>query len=175
MRFTLVYDGPLSSAGNKPKKDQKWAIRKQLDPQLRHLWRVNQDLANLRSEPRVREDGQYVMVQPHLTCSLTIQFLKQEQRGKVYQGGDLDGRIKLLLDALSVPQNENEIPEGEPASGEPIHCLVEDDRLVTGFEVRSEQLLAAPDADENYVRLVVGVSIAVARARPYNAMFSGGS
>ena len=164
MRFTLIYDGPLESAGNRPKPDEKWAIRKQLDPQLRRLWSVNPDLANLKASGPIREDGEYIRIEPHheaqvsvaasksissltpvfvdafrapspvrwvdlcepiqkggrsfmplvrgslaLTCGLRIQFLKQESRGRVYQGGDLDGRIKLLLDALSVPQNDNEI------------------------------------------------------------------
>ena len=39
-----------------------------------------------------------------LKCGLDILFLRQESPGKVYQGGDLDNRIKTLLDALSVPQ-----------------------------------------------------------------------
>lgn len=228
MKFTLIYDGPLVSAGNKPKKDQKWEIRKQFDPQLRKLWTVNQDLANLKNGSTIREDGQYIKVEPHhtaqvsvavsrplssliqqssflqnpagtkwidlcepitragrsflplvrnslaLTCGLRIQFLKQESRGRIYQGGDLDGRIKLLLDALSVPQNDNEVCN-DPDSAEPIYCLVENDSLVTALDVESEQLLSAPNEDEKFVRLVIGVDVRVSRARSYNELFNGGN
>jgi hypothetical protein len=109
-----------------------------------------------------------------LTCGLRIQFLKQESRGRIYQGGDLDGRIKLLLDALSVPQNDNEVCN-DPDSAEPIYCLVENDSLVTALDVESEQLLSAPNEDEKFVRLVIGVDVRVSRARSYNELFNGGN
>jgi hypothetical protein len=38
MKFTLTYDGPLPSSGNKPKNEAKWDIRKKLHPQLNDLW-----------------------------------------------------------------------------------------------------------------------------------------
>jgi hypothetical protein len=36
-----------------------------------------------------------------LHCGLKVLFLRKEPPGKVYQGGDIDGRIKTLLDALN--------------------------------------------------------------------------
>ena len=237
MKFVLIYEGPLDSAGNRSKKDEKWEIRRKLDPQLRRLWTVNKDLAALQQNSLVREDGQYVRTSPHhsatasmtsskplsavsmipepfyrhpesgqavfalpimidlckpitkagvkffplvrdtlaLSCSLKIQFLRQGPRGRVYQGGDLDGRLKLLLDALSVPQNDNEVCEDD-AIEQPVYCLVEDDRLVTGFEVVSEELLTADDgAAENLVHLVITVDVRVDRARGYNEIFLGGN
>ena len=38
-----------------------------------------------------------------LVCSLEIVFLRAGPKGKVYQGGDLDNRIKTFIDALRVP------------------------------------------------------------------------
>ena len=234
MKFTLIYDGPLESAGNKPKKDAKWDVRKYLDPQLRKLWDVNLDLAHLRAAPQVRTDGREITTKPHpsayvsaisstplssavtvgapvvqnvapppgmppqpelidlcapisrggkeflplvrnslcLTCGLTILFLRQESRGKVYQGGDLDGRVKLLLDALSVPQNDNEVCE-DPTCPQPLYCLAENDVLFTRLDVRSEQLLSppSPTAREDWVRLVVEVDVRVMRHRTFNDVF----
>jgi hypothetical protein len=40
-----------------------------------------------------------------LHCGLKILFLRKEPPGKVYQGGDLDGRMKTLIDALTMPQH----------------------------------------------------------------------
>src|SRR5262245_43554202 len=41
-----------------------------------------------------------------LKCSLKIQFLRKENAGHIYQGGDLDNRIKTLFDGLSVPNKD---------------------------------------------------------------------
>jgi len=47
-----------------------------------------------------------------LKCSLKIQFLRKEDAGHiVYQGGDLDNRIKTLFDGLSVPNQDQVILE----------------------------------------------------------------
>jgi hypothetical protein len=40
-----------------------------------------------------------------LHCGLKIRFLRHEPPGKIYQGGDLDNRIKTLVDALTMPQH----------------------------------------------------------------------
>lgn len=40
-----------------------------------------------------------------LNCSLEVLFLRQEDPGSlVLQGGDVDGRVKTLLDALAMPK-----------------------------------------------------------------------
>src|SRR6202044_293722 len=40
-----------------------------------------------------------------LHCGLKILFLRREQPGRVYQGGDIDWRLKTLLDALTMPHH----------------------------------------------------------------------
>jgi hypothetical protein len=52
---------------------------------------------------------------------------------------------------------------------------VENDSLVTALDVESEQLLSAPNEDEKFVRLVIGVDVRVSRARSYNELFNGGN
>jgi len=45
MKFTLIYDGDLPSAGNgHSRTKEKWQIRKALDPQLRELWQESEIL-----------------------------------------------------------------------------------------------------------------------------------
>lgn len=107
-------------------------------------------------------------------CSLNILFMRQGSSGKVYQGGDLDNRIKTLLDALSIPT------PGQVAAckrlfttGETVYCLLEDDSLVTGLSVQTTRLLTAPSASESEVRLVIEVDVKVTDARAYNFIFLG--
>jgi hypothetical protein len=107
-----------------------------------------------------------------LNCGLKILFLRREARGRVYQGGDLDSRVKTLLDGLSIPQ-PNAPNDDDVSIGNPVYCLLEDDCLVTGIEVRSEQLLSAETQSETYVRLVIEVDVRVVQPRSYNNFFLG--
>jgi hypothetical protein len=106
-----------------------------------------------------------------LTCSLHILFLRQESPGKVYQGGDLDNRLKTLLDALAVPDSSQMISDNSIA--DPIYCLLENDRLVTGLSVRTERLLGVSSDTESYARLVIDVDVRVTDTRIYNHSFLG--
>jgi hypothetical protein len=107
-----------------------------------------------------------------LTCSLNILFMRKEPAGRIYQGGDLDNRIKLFLDALKVPRSESDrVAQVSPKPTAPIHCLLEDDGLITGLRVEATRLLGYPEEDENYVRLVVEVHVGITHQRSYNASF----
>lgn len=109
-----------------------------------------------------------------LECELDILFLRRDIPGGVVHAGDLDNRIKNLIDALRIPaKNElrgNETPgEGE----EPFFVLLEDDKHVTGLRVETDTLLdpiAPGDVDHSHVKLVISV-----RIKPYNVtMFNLG-
>lgn len=103
-----------------------------------------------------------------LTCSLKVLFLRNEPRGKIYQGGDLDGRIKTLFDALSIPQDNAASKDRTPIDKDPVYCLMEDDSLITGVEVRTEQLLKAPDKGTAHVHLLVEVDVRVVHVSACN-------
>ena len=107
-----------------------------------------------------------------LVCSLDINFLRNGPMGRVYQGGDLDGRIKTLLDALSVPAHEEQVID-DPTVDSPMLCLLEDDSLVTGINVVTERLLSRPNSGENEVRLTINIDVRVTDSRFYNALFLG--
>jgi hypothetical protein len=95
--------------------------------------------------------------------------MRNEPIGRVYQGGDLDNRIKTLLDALKVPDQGQVCEQSEPN----MHVLLEDDSLVTGLSVETRRLLNRPDKSENEVRLIIEVTVNVLDARAYNILFLG--
>jgi hypothetical protein len=89
----------------------------------------------------------------------------------VYQGGDLDNRLKTLFDALAVP-NRDQVVQDETIE-DPIYVLLEDDAYITKIDVDTHRLLSNPDASRHQVRLIIEVEIAVAEARLYNQPFLG--
>jgi hypothetical protein len=105
-----------------------------------------------------------------LHCGLKILFLRREPPGKVYQGGDVDGRIKTLLDALTMPQHAEQVLEKNDKSA-PTYCLLEDDSMVSSLQVESERLLSNSDQSVDYVRLVIEIDVRVRQARIYNQPF----
>jgi hypothetical protein len=107
-----------------------------------------------------------------LHCGLKITFLRQEPPGKIYQGGDLDGRMKTLIDALAMPQHKEQIL-GPATKLSPIFCLLEDDALVSGLEIESERLLTDTSNPPDYVRLNIEVDVRVRQAMIYNQSFLG--
>jgi hypothetical protein len=134
----------------------------------------NRDLLDL-CEP-IHKHGAYfrplVRESYALHCGLTIRFLRKEPPGKVYQGGDIDGRIKTLMDALSIPQHKEQVI-GSAGVNEPIFCLLEDDSLVSGLHVESERLLTDQDHSPDFAKLLIEVDVRVRQATIYNQSFLG--
>jgi hypothetical protein len=108
-----------------------------------------------------------------LNCAIDILFLRKEAKGRVYQGGDLDNRIKTLLDALRVPTSQelNRIQYDAIYPTQKMYCLLEDDALVTGLGVKTGQLLNRPGTSESEVRLIIDVDVRVTHPRAYNQVF----
>jgi hypothetical protein len=108
-----------------------------------------------------------------LLCGLDILFLRRQPPGDLFgeaKRGDVDNRLKTLLDVLSVP-DENQGYENRTASDDekPFYCLLQNDRLITKVAIETDLLLDevpwTVDAEtdrENDARLVITV-----RLRPY--------
>jgi hypothetical protein len=211
MKFTLTYDGPLPAA-NKPKKEDVWRIRKELDPQLRDLWASHPALKMAEENRWFPKTGGTVLTQGHhlhpgpifaqgtrnsltdiidlceeveqhsawfrplvrdsfaLHCGLTLRFLRHEPPGKIYQGGDVDNRVKTLLDALSMPRHREQVLATN-TKVEAIYCLMEDDSLVSGLNIESERLLSNKKNPADYVRLNIEVDVRVHMGTIYNQSF----
>ena len=201
MRFTLIYDGPLpSQAAKSGRADDKHRIREQLHPQLVELWKThpaNQfevsalDRSCSKGRGVVRrlrcdhyQCGEFRFVPlvtkaAHLICELDILFLREEAKGNVVNHvnhyGDLDNRLKVLFDALRMPENPREIPEAAVTQLEdPFFCLLETDSLITGFRVTSERLLEPHGTDDrSRVRLVINVNVKILQLTYGNMEFGG--
>jgi hypothetical protein len=198
MEFRLIYEGPLpAQSGSNARLDEKHCIRKEMHKQLRNLWYVQAPLVGFATRKTILDDaatGEHrewttldeitqkykhsgfnfvPLVGRHfgLACSLDILFLRRENPGAVItQGGDLDNRIKLLFDALRMPKDAGEIPNGTvPDVNEQDYffCLLEDDHLITEFTVASDRLLAPlrTGDNQNDVYLVIKVKTKVADHR----------
>jgi hypothetical protein len=170
MEFTLTYRGKLKSNGSVA---EKHAIRGHIHRQLKTLWQRPQ----LSALPHVLEDSPpsgnislishvgpfrfapLVSSKIFLVAELSITFLRPQPPGALIKhGGDIDNRMKTLLDALRKPHHESELPPSAvPAADEdPYFCLFEDDMLVTGLAIRTDQLLE-PVANQAEVLLLVHV------------------
>jgi hypothetical protein len=106
-----------------------------------------------------------------LLCSLDILFLRRDIPGSAISAGDIDNRIKTLIDGLRRPRNEMElmhngtkiVPE---ADEDPFFCLLEDDKQVSHISLETDTLLdtdIAPSEDKSVVRLIITVEL-----RPYD-------
>lgn len=175
MKFTLIYDGPLSSS-NRPRVEEKQAIRRVINPQLRELFRTHPQVhgwldqwQDPKGMSRFRVGAfdlvPLVSTKLHMICDLDVLFLRRENPGSVLKpGGDIDNRMATLFDALRKPHNENELPGGDKPAGDeeiPFLCLLEDDSLVTAVSVRTERLLTPLRGEPSDVHLVIGVTVKV--------------
>ena len=179
MEFTLTYRGPLKANGGPVAKQN---IRRVIHRQMRLLWQQQPLLNYLPSASEysffLKDDppaGNITLIQHlggfrlaplvsprlYLIAELAITFLRPEAPGAIItQGGDIDNRIKTLLDALRIPKVPNELPVGEvPGPDEdPFFCLLEDDNLVTRLSVTTDRLLE-PVINPSEVLLLIHVLI----------------
>lgn len=115
--------------------------------------------------PLVRE-------QMSLQCNLDILLLRRDMPGGVLHAGDIDNRIKTLIDGLRMPKSVNELSPAysQPSFGEdPFYVLMEEDKLVSGFSVETDLLLAPSkspnrDTDLRWVQAIISVEL-----KPYVA------
>lgn len=173
MRFTLTYRGPLRGGGNVAHKHE---VRRALHPQLKELW-THDPLAHKATEwlgrpssasgaeiSALREERsqRFAVVVQHqlrLVAELDILLLRPEAPGALIQRADIDNRLKTLFDALRRPSLPQEVPaDWSPSPDEePLHCLLDDDRLITRVNIDTDRLLAPDSADD--VELTIRVAI----------------
>lgn len=97
----------------------------------------------------------------NFSCSLDILFLRRDNPGSLIKsGGDIDNRIKVLLDALRLPSTLSEAGNTKPEPDEnPFFVLLEDDDVITSLNLTTDRLLLpqAQDEDIKDVMLIIGV------------------
>jgi len=95
-----------------------------------------------------------------LICELDILMLRPEPIGNLISGGDIDNRLKTLLDGLRMPNNIDELPKIRTNTdiNDPFYALLQDDKLISKLNVEVGQLLIE-DKEKNYVKIVIKAKI----------------
>jgi hypothetical protein len=192
VQFRLTYRGELRGRGS-ARPQHINALRLHFHRQLKRLWDVPPLNAKVyrRWLERQRIEDEYGVLERRgdhrfvsivsagndLLCSLHVTFLRPSSPGDLVHGGDLDNRLKTLLDALRIP-DVSLVPAGWTPSDEetPLHCLMSDDNLLTGIAIESDRLLEPPTPDikaELEVYIVIHVKLTASRVTMGNVSLVG--
>ena len=174
MEFTLYYRGELKA---NPRPRDRHRLRRRFHAQLKELW-DEPPLKGMRTtlldapgpgdksivhSIKSFEFAPLVCSDLRLVADLRIMLLRPEPPGSIItQAGDIDNRLKNLLDALTMPHQPTALPpNATPSEDEsPFFCLMEDDNLIARLDVGSDRLLD-PTAQQSEVVLLIHV-----RTRP---------
>jgi hypothetical protein len=104
----------------------------------------------------------------YLACAVDIMFLRHEEPYRlIEQGGDIDNRLKCFFDALTMPSQE-QAKAGVGPDADPLCCLLEDDRLISDFSIRTGRLLGRNEKQPTDVRIQADITIKVLRVMDQN-------
>lgn len=183
MEFHLIYTGNLLKAAGSASTRvwEKHVIRGYLHPQIKKLWETHPAL-RYYGDKTVEEHGQRpqkfldalactyeksgtgfipLMTEANgLACGLDILFLRPGKPGRITDSaGDLDNRLKVLIDALRIPADESEIRkrQSDGPDPNPMYCLLQDHKLITSLKVKTDTLLFDVGRDANEVCLIIRV------------------
>ena len=170
MEFKLIYEGKLKSNADATEKHR---IRQKFHEQLLNAWKF---------PPLVHEYDDWIKIPPlpstsfssvkniagfnfatlvcrsmDLYCELDLLILKPYLSKGAF--GDLDNKLKTIFDALRYPNKKQEIPSSwiPSANQNPLICLLEDDDLITRFNVNVDRLLKTVSNDD--VVLIITVKV----------------
>jgi hypothetical protein len=198
LKFTLKYRGRLKSAQGGGTKGLVHTIRRTFDSQLKYRWQVTPELKrwmlppfsnhlairdkSIRTEWYRKRVGNYLFLplviisdtRP-LVAELDVRILWRDRAGnflaKTDDGIDLDNRLKVILDALTVPQ-ENQLPTVNPQNGEEqTFCLLADDKLVVKLGIAAERLIGDSEPGEPRDFADVSIEVVVRRGDGYEVPF----
>lgn len=162
MAIYLRYAGILTANGDRREKHKiRQAFHKQLLDACRH-----KPFSQLDASPQHQHTIGSFSFLPFARKNMTnvdldILCLRPGEPGSpLYSRPDVDNQLKTLLDALRMPENEQEIEGEQPGTNEaPFYCLLENDSLITSLSIHVERLYA-PDASpppQAYVFLTLRV------------------
>lgn len=201
MEFRLVYSGSLIKSHQGRSFWEKHQIRKYFHDQLKTLWETHPVFQFYTQPHHVERGGFSDYVVRHYTtideiaaqyegyvplaaasygavCELEILFLRQEPPGGIINhsagGGDIDNRLKVLIDALSIPPRGTKPPvkQGDSPDPSPFYVLMSDDSIITSLKVTVDRLLVPlqepPNPSDACVVIHVNVKTYNPLKTPYN-------
>jgi hypothetical protein len=183
MEFHLLYAGELlKSGGNQNKRAwEKHCLRRYFHDQLKRLWETHLALKYyadktmewdhkpperfLDSLAKNNERGGigFIPIATEangLVLSLDVLLLRPERPGAILDSaGDIDNRMKVLIDALRIPRELSEMKrrEGDDPDPNPMYCLMTDDKLITALKVNTDRLLLTTGNSEQEACVVVRI------------------
>jgi hypothetical protein len=186
--FRLTYGGHLlGSARSDPRTKHKHEIRRVFHRQLSRFWRnsaflskakfvdgipLSERLANNYSRCGYRW---VPLVKEGMLCDINVLFLRSDAPGALVKSGDIDNRIKTLLDALRMPTKVDELGGyTTPLETEdPFFVLLDDDKNISSLSVDTDAMLeplaGKETIDVNDARLVITIGV-----RTYDVWFDTG-
>jgi hypothetical protein len=135
VKLTLTYRGPLP-AKRRGVSETKTALRRAFHPQIR-------DQIDPRLKPETRatlisQVGGIPFVAPvhrHLRTAVELDVLMLVPQ-QATTAGDVDNRLKTLVDGLTRPANPQQLTGFVPIdAAQPTYCLMDDDGLVRRLSV----------------------------------------
>jgi hypothetical protein len=97
----------------------------------------------------------------HLVASLEVIMLRPEPEGRIFlRSGDIDNRLKTLLDALKVPNEPAALPDNLPPPSPdetPFFCMLEDDSFITNVDIQTAHWLEPEVQDSDEVVLLLRI------------------
>ena len=165
MQFTLSCRGELKA--NRGVKD-KHRLRLHFNTQLTQLWQQQPlvecgDFLDSNSHygcVRVLAGQRFVplvTLQNRTLARLAITLLRPGSPGQLFHsGGDIDNRLKTLLDALRMPASAQEMPVRpvEDTHDATTYCLLEDDNLIESISVTTDRLLEPISTQSEVLALI---------------------
>lgn len=198
MEFHLVYSGDLlKSAGNDSRRTwEKHALRRHFHEQMKRLWETHAALKTYAARTvSIDDNGQRLNPErpfleniAHafsragigfiplataangLVCQLDILLLRPEGPGQIIgSAGDIDNRIKTLVDALRIPSDMGEMKKklGDEPDPNPMYCLMQDDKLITRLTVTTDRLLF-PEGDSKHEAMLL-IKVTTAQIDPFGS------
>lgn len=180
MRFRLHYRGELRANSN-PK--HKWELRSKFHHQLKLLWK-QEPLVGIGKyiDPSYKPDDCYLGIAragrtfyPIVSekiwtiAELDILMLRPGEPGAIaVGGGDIDNRLKTLLDSLCVPNANDNSTSPLPENETDVFCLLQDDKLITRLAVEADRLLDPTPGRPNEVILILKVHVLASSGRLCN-------
>lgn len=183
--FRLSYRGPLRATQRDPKegtalKVAHWKLKHDMrlafHRQLSTIWNTQptlveskaQDTSVLNIDTLARTYSippwsfvPLVTPQLQMFCGLEITLLRLDHPGDSVWSGDVDNRVKTIIDALDVPTANGgyaDIPLDPAVS--PLFCLLATDKLLTSVSVETGRLLDAPTGvDQSWAEVTIHVRI----------------
>src|SRR3954469_15080411 len=186
MRFRLTYKGRLK--GQKRDRQHVQDLRSHFHKQLQLLW-AQEPLSGYRDWLEANREPLYYSViediggfqfaplvssRVDLISELDILLLRPAPPGAILRdGGDLDNRIKTLVDGLRLPTKTELPPNWRPEPDQlPFFCLLQDEKLVSGFSVVTDRLLE-PDLHEQEALIIVHVRVTAIKVTMGNSGLVG--